>query len=147
MQLIEKNVADETHSLPSFKTVLENFNALSKQILFFKNYDNTGRPDIITLQFNNLINQSSQINTTNNQWTFNGSTEALSDFAILINPFVTPLSTSGEFLIHFIVGNKSGKILHKTFGFKIDRTNQTFLPAFDKTELVSDSIMKVMPNR
>ena len=147
MQLIEKNANDETHSLPSFKTVLENFNSLSKQILFFKNYDNTGRPDIITLQFNNLINQSSQINTTNDQWTFNGSTERLSDFAILINPFVTPLRTSGEFLIHFIVANKSGKILHKTFGFKIDRTNQTFLPAFDKTELVPDTIMKVMPNR
>ena len=147
MQLIEKNAADETHSLPSFKTVLENFNSLSKQILFFKDYNNTGRSDVITLKFHDLINQSSQISIANNEWIFNGTKETLSDFAMLINPFVTPLSTSGEFLIHFIVANKSGKVLHKTFGFKIGTPNQSFLPTFDKTEEIPDSIMNLMANR
>ena len=148
MQLIEKNATDVGHSLPSLKTVLSKFADLSSQIIFYKDYNGTGQANNITLQFNNLIANSSQIDINNNTWTFGNETLQLSDFALLINPFVTTGDNLGEVLIHFIVANKAGRILHKIFGFRVlPEQNQEFLSQFDQTEEIENSIMKVLPNQ
>ena len=146
MHLMEKNATDTQHSLPSFKTVLENFAKITFQIIIHKNYNNTNRPGVQSLNADWMIKAANgQINLANNSWNTGNETLNLSDFVLLANPFFTTGTQAGQMIAHFIVANKTGNIYHKTMGYSLTPSGRENLPQYDKTEQID--FLEVLPDQ
>ena len=125
MQLYDKmtTTGDSRRSLVSLPQIIDNWSYLTKSFSFSLNNDGE-----ITSQ--KEINVNPNLSQELKRWFYWGKQLNKRDFNILVNPFFT-LANDNNLVMHLIVANHAGQILHKIIGFT---DSNSVVTRYDRTE-------------
>ena len=119
-------------SLPSLKTVIDDWTILARSWAFEPNSDNTS-VGLYTRTFD--PRKSKEFKNNGEQWVIENQDRNTKDFSLLANPFYTTSVDNSANILHFIVADLQGNIFHKSIGFNF--SSKEVDPKYEKTEKLS----------